>query len=81
MKEWTVYVIGNTSGVLYTGIAKGDVARRITEHNEGRGAKFTKGRGPWEIVHSEGPMDHGDALRRHAHRAVGDDPGFPHGFP
>ena len=61
---WTVYVISNPAGVLYTGIAKGDPARRLEEHNTAKGAKFTKGRGPWEIVHNEGPMGHGDALRR-----------------
>lgn len=62
-KLWTVYVIRNPSGVLYTGIAKAPKAR-INAHNAGQGAKFTKGRGPWACVHAEGPMSHGDALRR-----------------
>lgn len=63
MKEWFVYIVRNRSNILYTGIAK-DTARRIEEHNCGRGAKFTRGRGPWQLVHSEGPFSHGDALRR-----------------
>lgn len=60
---WTVYVLKNSAGILYTGIAK-DVTSRLDAHNTGNGAKFTKGRGPWIVVHSEGPLPHGDALRR-----------------
>ena len=48
---------------LYTGISK-DVDRRIIQHNRGKGAKFTRGRGLWQLTYSEGPFDHGDALRR-----------------
>ncbi|MDA8230929.1 MAG: GIY-YIG nuclease family protein [Magnetospirillum sp.] len=60
---WFVYVLLNDSGVAYTGIAK-DVAARLAKHNSGTGARFTRGRGPWRAVHVEGPMAHGDALRR-----------------
>lgn len=63
MKEWFVYIVRNSANILYTGIAK-DTARRLAEHNNGTGAKFTRGRGPWIIAHTEGPFDHGDALRR-----------------
>lgn len=58
-----VYVLRNRAGVLYTGIAK-DVAARCVQHNDGCGARFTRGRGPWTVVHVEGPLSHGDALRR-----------------
>lgn len=61
--EWYVYVLLNTAGVTYTGIAK-DVAARLEKHNANAGAKFTRGRGPWRIVHVEGPLGKGDALRR-----------------
>jgi len=60
---WFVYVLLNDAGIAYTGIAK-DVAARLEKHNAGAGAKFTRGRGPWRAVHMEGPMAHGDALRR-----------------
>lgn len=63
MKDWFVYVLRNPKGTLYTGISK-DTVRRIDEHNNGTGAKFTRGRGPWEMAYSEGPFEHGDALRR-----------------
>ena len=36
----------------------------MLKHNAGNGAKFTRGRGPWRVVHAEGPHTHGDALRR-----------------
>ncbi|MEI8397345.1 MAG: GIY-YIG nuclease family protein [Rhodospirillaceae bacterium] len=63
MKEWSVYVLRNDSGTTYTGIAI-DVEARLVKHNSGAGAKFTKGRGPWCVIHIEGPLSHGDALRR-----------------
>ncbi len=58
-----VYVLRNRAGILYTGIAL-DVATRCAQHNDGRGARFTRGRGPWAVIHVEGPLPHGDALRR-----------------
>lgn len=61
---WSVYVLISGT-VTYTGIAL-DVATRLAHHNAGTGAKFTRGRGPWTIIHSEGPFTHGDALRREA---------------
>lgn len=61
--SWFVYVLLNDGGIAYTGIAKGVVAR-LAKHNAGTGARFTRGRGPWRLVHVEGPMTHGDALRR-----------------
>ncbi|NQU57346.1 MAG: GIY-YIG nuclease family protein [Rhodospirillales bacterium] len=63
MKQWHVYVLRNADNILYTGISK-DTTRRILEHNNGTGAKYTRGRGPWALAHSEGPFEHGEALRR-----------------
>ena len=58
-----VYILRNRPGILYTGIAL-DVAERCAQHNAGRGARFTRGRGPWSIAHVEGPFSRGEALRR-----------------
>jgi putative endonuclease len=58
-----VYVLRNAAGITYTGIAL-DVDARLSAHNDGSGAKFTRGRGPWTVVHTEGPLPRGDALRR-----------------
>jgi putative endonuclease len=61
--DFFVYVLRNAEGTLYTGIAK-DVDARLAQHNANAGARFTRGRGPWQVVHTEGPFAHGDALRR-----------------
>ena len=63
VSDWYVYVLLNTAGIAYTGVAK-DVTARLAQHNTGKGAKFTRGRGPWRKIHVEGPMERGDALRR-----------------
>ncbi len=65
MSAYFVYVLVNQAGISYTGIAK-DVSARLVQHNAGTGARFTRGRGPWRILHMEGPLAHGDALRREA---------------
>ena len=50
-------------GSLYTGIAT-DVARRIGEHEQGkRGAKYLRGRGPFEIVYQRSVGDRSVALK------------------
>lgn len=64
-RPWFVYVLLNPAGIAYTGIAL-DVEDRLARHNGGEGAKFTRGRGPWRVIHTEGPLPHGDALRREA---------------
>lgn len=58
-----VYVLVNGADVAYTGIAK-DVEARLAQHNANAGARFTRGRGPWRLAHVEGPLAHGEALRR-----------------
>ena len=47
MKEatWQVYVLECDDGSLYCGIST-DVGRRIQQHQEGTGARYTRGRGP-----------------------------------
>ena len=39
-------------GTLYTGITD-DLERRLRAHAEGRGAKYTRGRGPVTVVYQE----------------------------
>ena len=50
-------------GSLYTGITT-DIARRVAEHNSGKGAKYTRSRRPVELVYQEECDDHSHALRR-----------------
>ncbi|MDO4313769.1 MAG: GIY-YIG nuclease family protein [Eubacteriales bacterium] len=46
------YIVKCRDGSLYTGWTT-DVERRIKEHNEGRGAKYTNSRRPVELVYYE----------------------------
>lgn len=50
MKPWYLYVVLCSDSSLYTGITT-SIQRRIHEHNAGRGAKYTRGRGPVVLVH------------------------------
>ena len=61
--HWTVYILRCADGTLYTGITN-DLERRISEHQSGQGAKYTKGRGPFEIVFNEPHRNRADASRR-----------------
>lgn len=47
---------------LYTGISV-DVARRLRAHDAGRGAKYTRGRGPVELLAQRSVGKRSDALR------------------
>ena len=60
---WFVYVLRCRDGTLYTG-ATTDVARRLAQHNAGRGAAYTRARRPVELAHAEPASDRGAALRR-----------------
>ena len=50
MKPWYLYVVLCSDSSLYTGITT-SIQRRLHEHNTGRGAKYTRGRGPVVLVH------------------------------
>jgi putative endonuclease len=62
---WSVYVVRCADGSLYTGVAR-DLAARIAAHNAGRGARYTRGRGPVTLVYREGADDRASAQRREA---------------
>ena len=63
--SWWVYILRCGDGTLYTGTAA-DVERRLAAHRRGRGAKYTRGRGPLAVVYREACPDQGAALRREA---------------
>lgn len=46
-----VYMLRCKDGSLYTGWTN-DLEHRLAMHNSGRGAKYTRGRGPLELVYS-----------------------------
>jgi len=62
---WHVYILECADGSLYTGIAR-NLDARIAAHNNGTGAKYTRGRGPVKLLYQEPADDRSTALRREA---------------
>lgn len=52
MKNWIVYILRCKDNSLYTGITK-DLDRRVGDHNSGKGAKYTRAKGPCALVWSK----------------------------
>jgi putative endonuclease len=49
---WTLYILECADGSFYTGISN-DLDKRIKAHNDGLGAKYTRGRGPVRLLASK----------------------------
>ena len=62
-KQWVLYILECGDGTFYTGITD-DLKRRLKAHSQGKGAKYTRGRGPLEVVYTEECEDHSAALKR-----------------
>jgi putative endonuclease len=59
---WTVYVVRCADDTLYCGITN-DLAGRLAAHEAGKGAKYTRGRGPLEVVFTRRTRSKSRALR------------------
>ena len=46
------YMLKCKDGTYYIGYTN-DLEKRVKAHNEGKGAKYTKGRGPVELIYYE----------------------------
>lgn len=62
---WTVYILECADKTLYTGITN-DLEGRLEKHSRGTGAKYTRGRGPYRVIHTELHRTKGHALKREA---------------
>lgn len=51
-KTWWVYILRCGDGTFYTGVTT-DVLARLETHRSGRGAKYTRSRGPLELAYTE----------------------------
>jgi len=51
-EAWSVYIIECRDGRLYTGISN-NVDRRVANHNNGRGCRFTRSRYPVKLVYQQ----------------------------
>ena len=64
MKNVT-YILKCNDNSLYTGWTN-DITHRLKMHNEGTGAKYTRGRGPVELVYLEEFETKQEAMSREA---------------
>ena len=64
MKNVT-YILKCNDNSLYTGWTN-DITHRLKMHNEGKGAKYTRGRGPVELVYLEEFETKQEAMSRDA---------------
>jgi putative endonuclease len=62
MKPWYLYILECADKTLYTGITV-DPVRRLAEHNEGTGAKYTRARLPVAMVYRTEAKDRSEASR------------------
>ncbi|MDP8249213.1 MAG: GIY-YIG nuclease family protein [Candidatus Tritonobacter lacicola] len=62
-KIWFVYIVKCRDGTLYTGITN-NLEQRISEHNRGRGCRYTRGRRPVSLMYVEEFPDRSSALKR-----------------
>ena len=63
--SWSVYILRCGDDTLYCGITP-DLEKRLEQHRSGKGAKYTRGRGPLELVYSEALPSRSEALKREA---------------
>ena len=61
--RWVVYILECGDNSLYTGITT-DLSARFAAHRAGTGAKYTRGRGPLNLVFQEPVPDRSAATRR-----------------
>ncbi len=60
---WFVYIAAAHNGKLYVGIST-NTARRIKEHNTGRGAQFFKQNGELKLVYISPPLENQSQARK-----------------
>ena len=61
--DWVVYILECADKTLYTGITN-NLDHRINEHENGTGAKYTRGRAPFKLIYSETHSSRSQASKR-----------------
>lgn len=61
--SYYVYILKCRDGTLYTGWTN-NLEDRLTAHREGRGAKYTRGRRPLDLVYTEEHPSKSEAAKR-----------------
>jgi putative endonuclease len=62
-KKWYFYILRCKDSSFYCGITN-NLKERISEHNSGKGAKYTKSRVPVKMIHFEEFPDKSSACKR-----------------
>ena len=62
-ENWIVYILKCSDDTLYTGITN-NVSKRIEDHEKGVGAKYTKGRSPFQLLFTEKHPNRSSASKR-----------------
>jgi len=65
MTNWQHYVLECADNSYYSGSTT-DLKRRVCEHNQGKGAKYTRSRLPVKIIYSEGYPNRSSAQKAEA---------------
>jgi putative endonuclease len=65
VNNWFLYLLKCADNTFYTGITN-NLDKRLETHNQGRGAKYTKGRRPVMLVYYEENLSRSTALKREA---------------
>ncbi len=60
---WILYILECADGTYYTGITS-DLPRRLKRHETGKGARYTRGRGPFIVRYTEEHPDRSTASKR-----------------
>jgi putative endonuclease len=63
MTEYYCYIVECSDGTFYTGWTT-DPERRTRQHNQGKGARYTRQRCPVRLVYVEPQPDRATAMRR-----------------
>ena len=61
-RDWLVYLLLCSDDSYYCGCTN-DLDKRVKLHNEGKGARYTRGRGPVAVLASRGDLTHSEACR------------------
>ena len=60
---WYLYILLCSDGSLYTGITN-NLAKRFSEHKNGKGGRYTRSHKPIKIIYKEKLATQSEALKR-----------------
>lgn len=62
---WCVYILLCEDNTLYTG-STNNLEKRFLDHQQGKGARYTRSHKPLKLIHSENYETKSEALKREA---------------